>query len=245
MTGATVVLVVRADYLATAPRTPIWRPSSPRACTSSARWRPPRCARPSRSPPGAGLRLEPGLVELILRDAPAQPGRPPPVARARRDLAPREGATLTVAGYEASGGISGAIAQSADRLYQSMDPDQRVTCRWLLLRLVASGPTAALSAAGCSKPSERMPRGNRFRCWRERDSSPRRPTRSRWRTSRSRPHGRASGPGSMRTPRARASSRRWPRPQKRGTPRVGPTTTSCAAHACSRPSNGATRRPGT
>ena len=32
----------------------------------------------------------------------------------------REGATLTVAGYEASGGIAGAIAQSAETLYRSL-----------------------------------------------------------------------------------------------------------------------------
>ena len=48
----------------------------------------------------------------------------------------REGATLTVAGYEDSGGISGAIAKSADQLYLSLDPDARATCRATFLRLV-------------------------------------------------------------------------------------------------------------
>lgn len=89
----------------------------------------------------AGLRLEPGLVELLLRDAAGEAGALPHLSHALVETwLRREGATLTVAGYEASGGISGAIAQSADRLYQSMDAEQRALCRSVLLRLVALAP---------------------------------------------------------------------------------------------------------
>ncbi len=89
----------------------------------------------------AGLRLEPGLVEVILRDAAGETGALPHLSHALVETwLRREGATMTVAGYEASGGISGAIAQSADRLYQSMSPDQRKVCRSLLLRLMALAP---------------------------------------------------------------------------------------------------------
>ena len=85
----------------------------------------------------AGLRLEPGLVELILRDAAGAPGVLPHVSHALVETwLRREGATLTVAGYEESGGISGAIAKSADQLYLSLDPDARATCRATFLRLV-------------------------------------------------------------------------------------------------------------
>lgn len=85
----------------------------------------------------AGLRLEPGLVELILRDAAGAPGVLPHVSHALVETwLRREGATLTVAGYEDSGGISGAIAKSADQLYLSLDPDARATCRATFLRLV-------------------------------------------------------------------------------------------------------------
>jgi len=85
----------------------------------------------------AGLRLEPGLVELILRDAAGAPGVLPHVSHALVETwLRREGATLTVAGYEDSGGISGAIAKSADELYLSLDPDARATCRATFLRLV-------------------------------------------------------------------------------------------------------------
>jgi DNA-binding SARP family transcriptional activator/DNA-binding beta-propeller fold protein YncE len=85
----------------------------------------------------AGLRLEPGLVELILRDAAGAPGVLPHVSHALVETwLRREGATLTVAGYEDSGGISGAIAKSADQLYLSLDADARETCRATFLRLV-------------------------------------------------------------------------------------------------------------
>ncbi|MET0976043.1 MAG: WD40 repeat domain-containing protein [Leifsonia sp.] len=92
----------------------------------------------------AGLRLETGLVELILRDAEGEPGALPHVSHALVETwLRREGATLTVAGYEESGGISGAIAQSADRLYQALDPEEREICRATLLRLIEIGSDGA------------------------------------------------------------------------------------------------------
>ena len=77
----------------------------------------------------AGLRLEPGLVDLLLRDA-DRPARraAPAVARAGRDLAAAGGSLLTVEGYRASGGISGAVAASADRLYASLSDEGRPSC---------------------------------------------------------------------------------------------------------------------
>lgn len=88
----------------------------------------------------AGLRLEPGLVELIERDAGDRRTTLPHVSHALVETwVRREGATLTVAGYEASGGIAGAIAQSAESLYRSLDPHDADACRSLLLRLVHRG----------------------------------------------------------------------------------------------------------
>ncbi|KZE94569.1 Regulatory protein AfsR [Agromyces sp. NDB4Y10] len=92
----------------------------------------------------AGLRLEPGLAELMLRDAAGAPGALPLLAHALVETwSRREGATLTVAGYESSGGISGAIAQSAEQLYESLDARERDQCRSLMLRLVELGPDGA------------------------------------------------------------------------------------------------------
>lgn len=142
ITGTTVILVVRSDFLDDCAGHPdlaplvaegvhLVGPMAPTALREA-------IEEPARR---AGLRLEPGLVGLMLRDAAGEAGALPHLSHTLVETwLRREGATLTVAGYEASGGISGAIAQSADRLYQSMDPDQRVTCRWLLLRLVALAP---------------------------------------------------------------------------------------------------------
>ncbi|GAA5199176.1 BTAD domain-containing putative transcriptional regulator [Microbacterium jejuense] len=92
----------------------------------------------------AGLRLEAGLVELILRDAGDRRATLPHVSHALVETwIRREGATLTVAGYEASGGIAGAIAQSAETLYRSLEPEQADACHALLLRLVQRGPDGA------------------------------------------------------------------------------------------------------
>ena len=126
-TGPTVVLVVRSDFLDDCAGHPDLAPLVAEGVHLVGPMSPDGAAGGDRQPARrAGLRLEAGLVELILRDAAGEAGALPHLSHALVETwLRREGATLTVAGYEASGGISGAIAQSADRLYQSMDPDQR------------------------------------------------------------------------------------------------------------------------
>ena len=86
----------------------------------------------------AGLRLEPGLVDLLVRDVEGEPGALPLLSHAlRQTWRRREGGTLTVAGYQASGGIRLAVAQTAEQLYEGAPPEQRPMLRDLLLRLVA------------------------------------------------------------------------------------------------------------
>ncbi|MGF1432079.1 helix-turn-helix domain-containing protein [Kitasatospora sp. LaBMicrA B282] len=136
----------------------------------------------------AGLLLEPGLVEILLRDlgladiphpttSPERPAAPaaaplgsavpagsgdsasgiplgpdaPPDPSDSPDLAgvlpllshallatwqQREGRTLTVAGYLRTGGVRGAIAATAERLFAGLTDEGRQTARRLLLRLV-------------------------------------------------------------------------------------------------------------
>ena len=92
----------------------------------------------------AGLRLEPGLVELIVRDAGDRRTTLPHVSHALVETwVRREGAALTVAAYESAGGIAGAIAQSAETLYRSLGQDEATACRALLMRLVQRGPDGA------------------------------------------------------------------------------------------------------
>ncbi|MCD2442546.1 winged helix-turn-helix domain-containing protein [Agromyces sp. SYSU K20354] len=137
--GGTLLLTVRSDFLDECARLPHLGP----AFTDGVHLVPPigsdglreAIEGPARQ---AGLRLEPGLTELILRDAAGQAGALPLVSHALVETwLRRDGSTLTVAGYEESGGLSGAIAQSADRLYQRMSPAERALCRSTMLRLVS------------------------------------------------------------------------------------------------------------
>ena len=85
----------------------------------------------------AGLRLEPGLVELMLRDTGDRPGVLPLVSHALVETwVRREGSTLTIEGYETSGAIAGAIAQSAEQLYRALPPHEQDVCRSIVLRLI-------------------------------------------------------------------------------------------------------------
>jgi DNA-binding SARP family transcriptional activator/WD40 repeat protein len=89
----------------------------------------------------AGLALEPGLVELLIAEVTLERGALPLLSHAMRQTWElREGATLTVDGYRATGGIRDAVAQTAESLYEQVSPEQRPMLRDLLLRLVASGP---------------------------------------------------------------------------------------------------------
>ncbi|MFF5288570.1 nSTAND1 domain-containing NTPase [Paractinoplanes globisporus] len=83
----------------------------------------------------AGLTVEPGLVEVLLRDY--EPGALPLLAHAlRATWERREGDTLTVTGYRATGGIRRAVAASAERVYATLDEPGRQALRAELLSLV-------------------------------------------------------------------------------------------------------------
>jgi WD40 repeat protein len=89
----------------------------------------------------AGLLLEAGLADLLLRDVEDEPGALPLLSHALRETwLAREGRTLTVADYRAAGGIRGAAAQTAEQLYEASSPEQRTVLRDLLLRLVTPSP---------------------------------------------------------------------------------------------------------
>ena len=89
----------------------------------------------------AGLRLEAGLVDLLVREVEGEPGALPLLSHAlRQSWERREGATLTVEGYRATGGIRSSVAQSAEALYERASAGQRRMLRDLLLRLVGSSP---------------------------------------------------------------------------------------------------------
>jgi WD40 repeat protein/DNA-binding SARP family transcriptional activator len=88
-----------------------------------------------------GLLLEPGLVDLLVREVAGEPGALPLLSHAlHQTWQRREGRTLTVDGYRHTGGIRGAVAQSAEEVYSQVPEEQRPLLRGLLLRLVAPSP---------------------------------------------------------------------------------------------------------
>ena len=85
----------------------------------------------------SGLLLEPGLVDLLVRDVIGEAGGLPLMSHALAETwAQRDGTVLTVDGYTRTGGIRGAVAQSAERLYDSLSVEDRAGLRGVLRRLV-------------------------------------------------------------------------------------------------------------
>lgn len=87
-----------------------------------------------------GLRREPGLVELILRDAAGEPGALPLLSHALMETwARRDGRTLTLAGYQDAGGVRGAIARTAEELFEGTNEAEQSVLRRTFLRLTEPG----------------------------------------------------------------------------------------------------------
>ncbi len=84
------------------------------------------------------VRIEPGLVELLVSDCQAQPGSLPLLSHVLAETWRRaEGNLMTVAAYRQSGGISGALAASAEEVWDALAPTDQPRMKRLFLRLVA------------------------------------------------------------------------------------------------------------
>src|SRR6185503_9056627 len=87
-----------------------------------------------------GLALEPELVPTIIREIGDQPGMLPLLQYALTELFERrQGRTLTLAAYQESGGVKGALARRAEELYTGLDEAGQEMIRQLFLRLVTLG----------------------------------------------------------------------------------------------------------
>jgi len=92
---------------------------------------------PARS---AGLVLEDGLVDRILDDVGTEPGSLPLLETALLETwTRRDGLVLTVEGYEASGGVRGAVAHLADDVYARLSSPEQEIARGIFLRLAEPG----------------------------------------------------------------------------------------------------------
>jgi len=84
--------------------------------------------------------FEPGLVDLILRDVGDEPGALPLLSHALLETWKRRaGHTLTLKGYADAGGVRGAIAHTAETVYQSLSPSEQMLARNIFLRLTELG----------------------------------------------------------------------------------------------------------
>jgi DNA-binding SARP family transcriptional activator len=86
----------------------------------------------------AGMSLDPGLVDTILADIGDRPAMLPLLEYALTELAERAGdRRLTRSGYEAIGGVLGALARRAETTYDALEPGAREAARQVFLDLAA------------------------------------------------------------------------------------------------------------
>lgn len=95
-----------------------------------------------------GLKLEPGLVDLILNDLGVLNASSPDPSEGSDTVLPlvshlldtmwerRRGGQLTIANYRATGGVRGSIAAAAERAWEQLDEGGRVLARAMFVHLV-------------------------------------------------------------------------------------------------------------
>lgn len=89
-----------------------------------------------------GLELETGLAAEIVRDVEGQPGSLPLFQHTLAELFDhREGRLLTIDAYRRTGGVSGALSERAEQLYQSLTRVEQDAAENIFLRLVTVDET--------------------------------------------------------------------------------------------------------
>ncbi len=90
-----------------------------------------------------GWTIQEGLVELMLDEVGDEPGALPLLSHALHETwRRRRGRKLTLSGYREAGGVQGAIAQTAEAVFQQrLTPAQRPIARMIFLRLTELGAT--------------------------------------------------------------------------------------------------------
>ena len=89
--------------------------------------------------------FEPGLVELLLREVGHEPGALPLLSHALLETwQRRRGRVMTFSGYMSSGGVRGAIAETAEAVFaDQFTTEQRAIARRIFLRLTELGDETA------------------------------------------------------------------------------------------------------
>ncbi|MCL6540144.1 MAG: hypothetical protein K6T87_06080 [Roseiflexus sp.] len=94
-----------------------------------------------------GLKFEPGVVEALLHDTLGEPAALPLLQFSLLKLwDARDRNRVTWQAYQQIGGGRQALARSADALYNSLIPEDQVTARRILLRMVRPGEGLAITS---------------------------------------------------------------------------------------------------
>ncbi|MCC2280775.1 WD40 repeat domain-containing protein [Streptomyces sp. ET3-23] len=100
----------------------------------------------------AGLIVERALTAQIVEDVAEEPGGLPLMSHALLETwRRRKGRTLTLAAYQAAGGVHGALTRTAEETYTRLTPEQAEAARRILLRLITPGE----GAQDTSRPADR------------------------------------------------------------------------------------------
>ncbi|ROP33914.1 ATP-binding protein [Couchioplanes caeruleus] len=84
-----------------------------------------------------GARIEGALVSTIVAAVAGRPGALPLASHALLEAwRRRRGTTITLDGYQAAGGVDGAVAATAEGVYRGLDDQERTAVRRLLLRMI-------------------------------------------------------------------------------------------------------------
>lgn len=87
-----------------------------------------------------GVQVDADLIATMIGDVRQEPGALPLLQYALTEVFERrEGDRLTLAAYEFSGGVSGALAKRAEDVYSTMDPAMQSLTQQMFMRLVTLG----------------------------------------------------------------------------------------------------------
>lgn len=94
-----------------------------------------------------GLRLQPELVDTLIHEVAGEPGALPLLSHVLLETwKRRRGALLTMSGYLEAGGVSGAVARTADTVFAGLTPGRQTIARTVFLRLTELGDYSAQDA---------------------------------------------------------------------------------------------------
>ncbi|MET7637187.1 WD40 repeat domain-containing protein [Streptomyces sp. NPDC005438] len=87
-----------------------------------------------------GFQVQRSLTQRVIREVEDEPGALPLMSHAMLETwRHRRGHMLTETAYDATGGLHGAIAKTAEKVYAGFSPEEAEQARRVLLRLVAPG----------------------------------------------------------------------------------------------------------